>query len=61
MACVLKGRLWMTNVDDLTILERTERCVGYTLDCARTPTGTTGATGAGRALRIAGRLYVPAE
>lgn len=54
----------MTNVDDLTILERTERYVGYTFDCARTPTGTTGAisaAGAGRALRIAGRLYVPAE
>ena len=51
----------MTNLDDLTILERTERYVGYALDCARTPTGMTCATGAGRALRIAGRLYVPAE
>ena len=51
----------MTNLDDLTILERTERYVGYALDCVRTPTGMTGATGAGRALRIAGRLYVPAE
>lgn len=54
----------MTNVDDLTILEQTERYVGYALDCARTPTGTTdaaGTAGAGRALRIAGRLYMPAE
>lgn len=51
----------MTNLDDLTILEQTERYVGYALDCAHTSTGTTGATGAGRTLRIAGRLYVPAE
>ncbi|MBW3094121.1 hypothetical protein KIH75_01905 [Bifidobacterium sp. 64T4] len=51
----------MTNLDDLTILERTERYSGYVLDCARTSTGMTGANGARRTLHIAGRLYVPAE